>query len=595
MLPSSVIKPVMHLPEEPLRPGSARARAALYLRVSTQRQADQQVSLPDQHRHGIAYCQANGYDIAATFIEEGASGLTDRRPEFRRMIEAALASTRPFDLIIVHSFSRFFRDHFEFELNVRKLAKNGVSLVSVTQQTGTDPAQVMMRKVIALFDEYQSRENAKHVMRALKENARQGFWCGSTPPVGYRTVAAEQRGQTLKKRLAIDPEYADLVRLVYRLALKGCSTEGPMGVHKIAAYLNKQGLSTPHGGRWHTTQIHRMLTRRTYMGEHTYNRRCKSGSLNRQSEVIIVPVPPLISRVDFETVQSRLRRHAFDATPSKAYGPYPLLRGAVYCAGCGRVMTVRPAKGRGFRYYTCLAKLLPNGSRCPVRTIPAPELDGMVEKFIRQQLLGPKSIVKYFAAETASQSQSELAREAGAREAASADAHLRLCRIYDAIEAGAINSDDVAVIDRIGTLREWRSDHLRSMEALAKLNDRMAAARSKPELAASVSRKALIRLRENPAILKHLLKILVQRVDVSSAEIRLTCANSRVADVIFHLGAGTEIADVNWRSRGGLKTGDCAQYRIRRPASGQGCGTGTPRSTASTARSKARAASAIGK
>jgi site-specific DNA recombinase len=43
---------------------------------------------------------------------------------------------------------------------------------------------VMMRKIMALFDEYQSRENGKHVMRALKENARQGFWNGALPPIG---------------------------------------------------------------------------------------------------------------------------------------------------------------------------------------------------------------------------------------------------------------------------------------------------------------------------------------------------------------------------------------------------------------------------
>jgi hypothetical protein len=46
----------------------------------------------------------------------------------------------------------------------------------------------MMRKVIALFDEYQSKENAKHVIRSMKENARQGFWNGATPPLGYRLI-----------------------------------------------------------------------------------------------------------------------------------------------------------------------------------------------------------------------------------------------------------------------------------------------------------------------------------------------------------------------------------------------------------------------
>lgn len=46
----------------------------------------------------------------------------------------------------------------------------------------------MMRQIMALFDEYQSKENAKHLLRALKENARQGFWNGSLPPIGYRIV-----------------------------------------------------------------------------------------------------------------------------------------------------------------------------------------------------------------------------------------------------------------------------------------------------------------------------------------------------------------------------------------------------------------------
>src|SRR3546814_3203961 len=81
------------------------------------------------------------------------------------------------------------------------LAKNGVKLISITQEMGDDPMHVMMRQIMALFDEYQSKENAKHVMRALKENARQGFWNGSLPPIGYRTVAAEPRGAQVKKKL----------------------------------------------------------------------------------------------------------------------------------------------------------------------------------------------------------------------------------------------------------------------------------------------------------------------------------------------------------------------------------------------------------
>ncbi|MCI1141472.1 recombinase family protein [Sphingomonas sp. WKB10] len=229
-------------------------RAALYLRVSTVRQAEHDVSIPDQRKQGEAYCTSRGYRLVDTFVEAGASATNDRRPEFQRMIEAGTSKPAPFDVVVVHSFSRFFRDHFELEFYVRKLAKNGVRLVSITQEMGDDPMHVMMRQIMALFDEYQSKENAKHVLRALKENARQGFWNGSLPPIGYRTVAAEQRGAKTKKKLEIDPLHADTIRLIYRLALGAEADHSQMGVKAIVKHLNARGIFTRDGGRWRSVR-----------------------------------------------------------------------------------------------------------------------------------------------------------------------------------------------------------------------------------------------------------------------------------------------------------------------------------------------------
>jgi phage terminase large subunit-like protein len=135
----------------------------------------------------------------------------------------------------------------------------------------------MMRRIMALFDEYQSKENAKHVTRALKENARQGFWNGALPPIGYRIAAAEQRGAKTKKKLEIDPLHADTIRLIYRLALEGEGDSGQMGVKAIVTYLNRKGIFTRDGGRWGIGQVHRVLTRRTYIGEHEWGKRSKHG------------------------------------------------------------------------------------------------------------------------------------------------------------------------------------------------------------------------------------------------------------------------------------------------------------------------------
>ncbi len=80
-------------------------RAALYLRVSTARQAEHDVSIPDQKRQGEAYCGSRGYQLVETYVEPGASATNDRRPEFQRMIEAGTSKPVPFDIVIVHSAS----------------------------------------------------------------------------------------------------------------------------------------------------------------------------------------------------------------------------------------------------------------------------------------------------------------------------------------------------------------------------------------------------------------------------------------------------------------------------------------------------------
>jgi DNA invertase Pin-like site-specific DNA recombinase len=87
-------------------PSTIATRAALYLRVSTARQAEHDVSIPDQKRQGEAYCLTRGYQLVDTFVEPGASATNDRRPEFQRMIEAGTSKPAPFDVVVVHSFSR---------------------------------------------------------------------------------------------------------------------------------------------------------------------------------------------------------------------------------------------------------------------------------------------------------------------------------------------------------------------------------------------------------------------------------------------------------------------------------------------------------
>ena len=73
-------------------------------------------------------------------------------------------------------------------------------------------------------------------------------------------VAAEQRGAKTKKRLAIDPVEAEVVRLMFRLFTEGDGASGPLGVKALTCWLNERGYRTRVGARWGIGPLHKILT-----------------------------------------------------------------------------------------------------------------------------------------------------------------------------------------------------------------------------------------------------------------------------------------------------------------------------------------------
>ena len=300
---------------DPLAP----RRAALYLRVSTGRQAAGDISIPSQRELTRRFCEVQGWVVAAEFVEPGASATDDRRPAFQRMLDEATSPDRRFDIICVHAFSRFYRNGAEMELTIRRLRKHGVEVVSVTQPTGDDPSQEMMRQMIGIFDEYTSRENGKNVIRAMRELARQGFWNGTTPPLGYRIVAAERRGPKVKKRLEIDPVEAELVRLIFRLYAEGDGRSGPLGVKEATKWLNEHGHRTRRGSTFGVGPLHRILKSSYYAtGKWPYGRRnSRTGGLHDPATIVEIEIPPILPLELVEKVQARLAHNNPKVTPPR--------------------------------------------------------------------------------------------------------------------------------------------------------------------------------------------------------------------------------------------------------------------------------------
>lgn len=347
--------------------------AAIYVRVSTTRQVDADLSLPDQIAQCRRYCDQRGWEVVQVFSELGASALDEDRPAFQEMIYRATRPEHPFDYVVVHSLSRFYRDTLHSELYIRQLRKADVELISITQDVGQDGSGELIRKVFNVFDEHSSRETAKHVHRAMLENARQGFWNGSRPPFGYRVEIAERRGNRDKKVLVIDEAEARVMRLIFDLAtgVKG----RPMGVKAIATYLNERGI-TRRGNRFSTGGVYDLLTSTTYCGKHHFNQTdSRNGRSRPPSQWIEFAVPAIIDEQTFNAVQGLLQsRNPKRVAPRIVNGP-TLLAGIARCGHCGAGLVLNTGKGGTYRYYCCSRKMRESAMSCEGLRIRMDRLD----------------------------------------------------------------------------------------------------------------------------------------------------------------------------------------------------------------------------
>ncbi len=330
---------------------------ALYARVSTVKQAEKDLSIPDQLQQMREWATRQGHAVAVEYVEPGASATDDKRPVFQQMIAEACRTPPPFGAILVHSQSRFFRDMVEFAVYERRLVRAGVKLISITQPTGEDLSGEMLRRIISFFDEYQSKENAKHTLRAMRENARQGYFNGARPPFGYRTEALDLPGRKgQKKRLAVEDGEAAIVRQVFALYLHGDQGR-EVGLLGVARALNRAAI--PYRGTpWTKNRVEGVLSNRVYLGEGVFGRtNRKTGRPNPPAEWVRCAVPPLIEEAAFADAQRRRQARQACHVPARVVSSPTFLTGLLTCGPCGASMTSATGKGGRYRYYKCSRRL----------------------------------------------------------------------------------------------------------------------------------------------------------------------------------------------------------------------------------------------
>ena len=405
-----------------------------------------------------------------------------------------------------------------------------MELVSITQIVSSDPSGEMFRKLLNVFDEHQSRENAKHVHRAMCENARQGFWNGSHPPFGYKTRIAERRGAKDKKVLVIDDEEeAGVVREIFALA--GSREGRPLGVKAIACRLTERGI-TRRGVRFSTGSVYEILTSPTYYGQHYFNRRdSRTGAPRPPSQWVGVQVPAIIEESAFNTVQALMQSRSPKRTPPRVVNGPTFLAGIVRCGYCGAAMIQNTGKGGLYRYYCCSSKLKKGPSACRGLRAPMDKLDEIVVSEVVRQVLDPGRLTAMLDAYV----QSAAAQADGAKLQLTRLRHdhtgavAGIARLLELVEKGLMEAEDPAMRERLVALKLQRDQIAKE---IGELQNRMASSTPTitPEKVARAGGLLRDKLHErSPEFRQAYARLLLDEVRVTDEEIRISGSKSVLA------------------------------------------------------------------
>ena len=225
-------------------------RCVLYSRVSTVDQADSGYGLSAQSEAIAAFVKREHLDVVGSFEDPGVSGTVplEDRPGLSQALVTAI--TKGAGALVVARHDRLARDTLVALLIERTFADAGIRILYADSTNGESDADRFTRTVLHAAAEQAKRDVVRRLAagRAVKAAIKPGSYVGGRPPYGYRAQGHE---------LVIDPDQAEIVRRIHKLARDGKS------IRDIAAMID----SDDPGRRWHRTAIERILRRDIYMRE----------------------------------------------------------------------------------------------------------------------------------------------------------------------------------------------------------------------------------------------------------------------------------------------------------------------------------------
>jgi DNA invertase Pin-like site-specific DNA recombinase len=342
--------------------------AAIYCRLSKDDdQSGESVSIGTQRAILEDYCREQGYPIYKVYTDDGYSGTNFNRPGFQELLDDVEQGT--VNLVITKDLSRLGRDYimtgYYSEIY---FPSKGVRYIAVADNFDSLKNDNDIAPFKNILNDMYARDISRKIKNAKRQRAKNGLQRLAQPPYGYRM------NPDTPSRLIIDPEPAEVVRLIFSLTLEGMgqiAITKELAARKIVApsvYKHRQGDSRFSGYgpvtdgdpyRWSSATIGSILRNPVYTGDlillktEIVNHKTGRSAVVPEDRRVVIPNAhePIISREIFNhAAKIRAEHHC----PARM-GRENLFRGLLFCDCCGHPLTLsrKKLKDREVDIYLC--------------------------------------------------------------------------------------------------------------------------------------------------------------------------------------------------------------------------------------------------
>lgn len=372
-------------------------KVAIYIRVSTHTQAVENLSLEDQLRTLKNWANENNHEVVGIYEDAGSSAYKGVRKQFTKMLNDIESGSKKINCVAVYDSSRFSRNEAIRHNAEEIFARRNVKLYSYLECIPEDEDDAFLFKGFnGLFNENFSRRSSKRSALKLNDVAKEGNFPGGPVPFGYKSIPVPKlNGGKQRKTLAVEPEEAKTVELIYSLSLSGTSGQ-PYGLKKICTYLNEKNLLNKNDRKWSFNQVHRILTNPLYYGEREYGHNRKRPDIH--NEIIIIPTPPIISKKDFMLVKEKMGERAplIKNKENKGIQSPSLLTGILKCGSCGCNLVINTGKSGQYSYYKCRDKIKRSIKVCNCPTFSKNQIEEAVIRSLRDVVFNSSYIASIY-------------------------------------------------------------------------------------------------------------------------------------------------------------------------------------------------------